>query len=267
MVLAGNNAFVTSQGGVGEMLLAGKNALVTGAGQGIGRAIALTLAEQGANVAINDIAESRASEVAGEVTAVGRKGIAIVGDVSSASDVKAMFAKTAQEFGRIDIVVNNAGIILKNAFWEITEAEWEKIMAINLKGVFLCCQAAAEYMRPQKSGKIINIASIAGKRGGGVLGNTAYAASKGGVLGLTKGLARELGPYGINVNAITPGLTETEMTQSISPEKKEFVVKSIALGRPGKPQDIANAAVFLASSLSDFISGEMMDVDGGFMMD
>lgn len=249
------------------MLLAGKNALVTGAGQGIGRAIALTLAGHGANVAVNDIAAGRAGEVAGEVTALGRKGIAVTGDVSSSNDVKAMFAKTAREFGAIDVVVNNAGIILKNAFWEITEAEWEKIMAINLKGVFLSCQAAAEHMRPRKSGRIINIASIAGKRGGGVLGNTAYAASKGGVLGLTKGLARELGPYGITVNAITPGLTDTEMTQSISSEKKEFVVKSIALGRPGKPQDIANAVVFLASPLADFISGEMMDVDGGFMMD
>lgn len=249
------------------MLLSGKNALVTGAGQGIGKAIALALAEQGCNVAVNDLNGDLAKTAADEVAACGRKGIPVVGDVTSSSDVNRMFAEMASQLGSIDIVVNNAGMILKCPFWEITEAQWDKVMAVNVKGVFLCCQAAASYMRQQKSGKIINIASIAGKCGGGILGNTAYASSKAGVLGLTKGLARELGPYGVNVNAITPGLTETEMTKDITPEKKALVVNRIPLGRPGRAQDVAGAVVFLASSLADFISGEMMDVDGGFMMD
>jgi len=249
------------------MLLVGKSALVTGAGQGIGKAIAIGLALQGCDVAINDVNSSLAEQVAGEIKTLGRNSKAAVGNVAVKDDVQKMFKDTIDDFGKLDIVVNNAGIVLKNPFWEITEEQWDRIIAVNLKGTFLCCQAAALYMRPQKSGKIINIASVAGKRGGGLLGNTAYAASKAGVLGLTKGLARELGAYGINVNAITPALTETEMTQTLSPEKRAMIISSMALGRAGKPEDIANAVVFLASSLSDFISGEMMDVDGGLMMD
>lgn len=249
------------------MLLEGKKALITGAGQGIGKAIADTLAAQGCDVAVVDLNAERAKTTAGEIAHSGRKSIGIAGDVSSAGDVKRMFTEAVAELGKLDIVVNNAGIILKCPFWEIAEEAWDKIMAVNLKGVFLCCQEAAGYMRPQKGGKIINIASIAGKRGGGLLGNTAYAASKAGVLGLTKGLARELGPYGVNVNAITPGYTDTEMTQDMSPDRKAMILGSIPLGRPGKVQDVANAVLFLASPLSDFISGEMMDVDGGFMMD
>lgn len=249
------------------MLLDGKKAFITGAGQGIGKAIALTLAAQGCDVAVIDLDAGRTKTVADEIVLSGRKSVGIVGNVSLASDVRRMFEEAVSELGKVDIMVNNAGIILKCPFWDITEEAWDKIMAVNLKGVFLCCQEAASYMRPQKSGKIINIASIAGKRGGGILGNTAYAASKAGVLGLTKGLARELGPYGINVNAITPGYTDTEMTKDMSPEKRAMVISSIPLGRPGKAQDVANAVLYLASSLSDFVSGEMMDVDGGFMMD
>ena len=140
-------------------------------------------------------------------------------------------------------------------------------MAVNLKSVFLCCQAATPYMKAQKSGKIINIASVAGKVGGGLLGNTAYAASKAGVIAVTKGLARELGPYGVNVNAITPALTETDMTKDISSEKRAQIISNIPLGRPGKPEDIANAVLFLASPLASFVNAEIMDVDGGFMRD
>lgn len=249
------------------MLLKGRNALITGAGQGIGKAIALSLAEYGCNVAINDLNGELAQKVAMEAVNLGRKGIAIVGDVTSNSEVTRMFKEAVTQLGNVDIVVNNAGIILKCPFWEITEDQWDKVMSVNLKGVFLCCQAAASYMRQQQHGKIINIASIAGKCGGGILGNTAYASSKAGVIGLTKGLARELGPYGVTVNAVTPGLTETEMTKDITPEKKALVVSRIPLGRPGKITDVAGAVIFLASSLSDFISGEIMDVDGGFMMD
>ncbi len=249
------------------MLLTGKTALITGAGQGIGEQIALTLAEHGCRVAVNDLVEERAQGVVAKITGRGGEALAVQSDVTAADQVAGMFAVVANTFGKLDILVNNAGIILKNPFWEISEAEWDRIMQVNVKSVFLCCQAAAGYMKPQQSGRIINIASIAGKRGGGVLGNTAYAASKAGVLGLTKGLARELGAYGITVNAITPGLTETEMTKDLIGPRREAIVKAIALGRAGKPQDVANAVVFLASELAGFVSGEMMDVDGGFMMD
>ena len=249
------------------MMLAGKCALVTGSGQGIGRQIALTLAKEGCKVAVNDLAMERALAVVEEITAVGGTGIAVIGNVASAVDVQRMFTDIIAKFGRLDVLVNNAGIVLQGPFWEISEADWDKIMAVNLKSVFLCCKAAAPYLREQRSGKIINISSVAGKRGGGLLGNSAYAASKAGVMGLTKGLARELGPYGINVNAVIPALTETDMTKDLPEDKRAMIINGIPLGRAGKPQDIANAVLFLASSLSDFICGEMMDVDGGFMMD
>lgn len=241
--------------------------MVTGAGQGIGKAIAVILASEGCNVAVNDVESERAAEVVKEIKAQGRDSLVAGANVSSAEEVAKMFSGIVDRFGKIDIVVNNAGIILTNPFWEVTETQWDKIMSVNLKGAFLCCKEATTYMLKQKSGKIINIASIAGKRGGGLLGNTAYAASKSGVIGLTKGLARELGPFGINVNAITPGYIETEMTQALSPEKREWVINSIPLRKAGKPTDIGKAVLFLASSLSDFISGEIMDVDGGFMTD
>jgi len=249
------------------MLVKDKVALVTGSGRGIGKAIALALAQEGCNVAINDVVTERSAEVVKEIQALGRDGFIANADISSATDVAQMFQDIVHHFGRIDIIVNNAGIILTNPYWEITEEQWDKIMAVNLKGPFLCCQEALKYMRPQGSGKIINIASVAGKRGGGLLGNTAYAASKSGVIGLTKGIAREVGVYGINVNAITPGYIETDMTQALQGEKRERLIDSIPLRHPGKPADVANAVIFLASSMSDFISGEIMDVDGGFMTD
>ena len=248
-------------------MLAGKNALVTGAGQGIGKEIALTLAREGCGVAVNDLAMDRALAVVEEITALGGTAMAVIGNVALAVDVQRMFTDTMNKFGKLDILVNNAGIVLQGPLWEINEADWDKIMAVNLKSVFLCCKAAASYMKDQHNGRIVNISSVAGKRGGGLLGNSAYAASKAGVLGFTKGLARELGPYGINVNAITPALTETDMTRDLPEDKRAMIINGIALGRAGKPQDIANAVLFLASPLSEFISGEMMDVDGGFMMD
>jgi len=249
------------------VLLKDKVALVTGSGRGIGKAIALALAAEGCNVAVNDVVTERSAEVVKEIEALGRAVFIANADISSIVDVAKMFQDIVKHFGKIDIVVNNAGIILTNPFWEITEEQWDRIMAVNLKGVFFCCQEALKYMKPQGSGKIINIASVAGKRGGGLLGNTAYAASKSGVIGLTKGIAREMGAFGIHANAITPGYIETDMTQALQGEKREALINAIPLRHPGKPTDIANAVVFLASSLSDFISGEIMDVDGGFMTD
>ena len=249
------------------MMLQNACALVTGAGQGIGKEIALALAREGCAVAVNDLYAERASAVVAAIGAAGGKAIVAEGNVAVGDAVKSMVETTVAQLGKLDILVNNAGMILKTPFWDITEKDWDTIMAVNLKSVFLCCQAAAPYMKAQKSGKIINIASVAGKVGGGLLGNTAYAASKAGVIAVTKGLARELGPYGVNVNAITPALTETDMTKDISLEKRAQIISNIPLGRPGKPEDIANAVLFLASPLASFVNAEIMDVDGGFMRD
>jgi len=250
-----------------ENILKGKIALVTGAGQGIGREIALTLAQSGCKVGINDLNRESATNVAQEIVAAGGSSIVLVHDVSVASEVQTMYEAIIHEFGQIDIVVNNAGIILKNAFWEITEEQWDRIIAVNLKSVFLSCQTAASYMRERRSGKIVNISSVAGKKGGGFLGNTAYGTSKAGVIALTKGVARELGPYGVNVNAITPGFIETDMVKSMTDGLRSTILGGMALKYPGKPRDIANAVLYLVSPLADFVTGEIMDVDGGLMMD
>ena len=247
--------------------LTDKAAIVTGSGRGIGREIALALAKQGANLVINDVNLESAQQVVEEIKALGRKAIAVKADVTKWAEVTAMVDACVQEFGNVDIMVNNAGIVQAVPMLEITEEEWDKVMAINLKGVFLCCKAVFPVMMAKKKGKIINIASIAGKRGGGLLGNSCYSASKGGVIAFTKTIAREGAAYGININAITPGLTDTEMTKSVTGEKRERILSLIPLGRAGKPADIAGAVCFLASGASDYMTGEIMDVDGGLMMD
>jgi len=248
-------------------MLKGKTAIVTGSGRGIGRAIALNMARQGANIVVNDVNLENAQKVVKEIEALGAQAITVKADVTEETQVNAMIASCIDRFGRLDILVNNAGIIQTLPVTEITGDDWDRIMKVNLKGVFLCCKAAIPAMMAQRSGKIINIASVAGKRGGGLLGNSGYSASKGGVIAFTKSLAREVGAYGINVNAITPAFTDTDMTKSIDPEKKAFIIKMLPLGRVGQPDDVAGAAVFLASSLSDYMTGEMMDVDGGLMCD
>lgn len=248
-------------------MLKGKTAIVTGSGRGIGRAIALNLARYGANIVVNDVNLENAQKVVEEIEAMGGQAITVRADVTEETQVNAMIASCIDRFGRVDILVNNAGIVQTVPVTEITGDDWDRVMKVNLKGVFLCCKAAMPAMMAQHSGKIINIASVAGKRGGGLLGNSAYSASKGGVIAFTKSLAREAGAYGINVNAITPAFTDTDMTKGIDPDKKAFIVKMVPLGRVGQPEDIAGAAVFLASSLSDYMTGEMMDVDGGLMCD
>jgi len=170
-------------------------------------------------------------------------------------------------FGRIDILVNNAGMVSVGPLTGISAKTWDQVMAVNLRGVFLCCREVFPLMMAQRSGRIVNIASVAGKRGGGLLGNSCYAASKGGVIAFTKGLAREAGPYNINVNAVCPALTDTDMTSGLSGIQREAIVQSMPLGRAGKPEDIAAAVCFLASDAAAFITGEIMDVDGGLMMD
>lgn len=248
-------------------MLKGKTAIITGSGRGIGRAIALAMAEQGANIVVNDVNMESAGEVVAEIEAMGRQAIAVKADVTSEEQIKEMIETCINRFGKLDILVNNAGIIQTVPVTEIDGQDWDRVMEVNLKGVFLCCKAALAPMKAQHGGKIINIASVAGKRGGGLLGNSCYSASKGGVIAFTKSLARESGPFGINVNAITPAFTDTEMTRSIAPDKKEFIIKMLPLGRVGQPSDIAGAVCFLASSMSDYMTGEIMDVDGGLMCD
>ena len=248
-------------------MLKGKTAIITGSGRGIGRAIALAMAEQGANIVVNDVNMESAGEVVAEIEAMGRQAIAVKADVTSEEQIKEMIETCINRFGKLDILVNNAGIIQTVPVTEIDGKDWDRVMEVNLKGVFLCCKAALAPMKAQHGGKIINIASVAGKRGGGLLGNSCYSASKGGVIAFTKSLARESGPFGINVNAVTPAFTDTEMTRSIAPDKKEFIIKMLPLGRVGQPADIAGAVCFLASSMSDYMTGEIMDVDGGLMCD
>jgi 3-oxoacyl-[acyl-carrier protein] reductase len=248
-------------------MLKEKVAIVTGAARGLGKAIALGLARRGASVVVVDIDLENAKEVASEIQENGSQAVAVKADVTDQDQVDHIFTTAVNTFGRVDILVNNAAIILTAPLLETTLDQWDRIMAVNARSVFLCSKAALKLMMAQRSGKIINIASVAGKRGGGLLGNSSYAASKGAVIAFTKGVAREGAPYAINVNAITPGYSDIGMTKDLEPEKRQALLAGIPLGRTSKPEDIANAVCFLASDEASFITGEIMDVDGGLMMD
>lgn len=244
-----------------------RTALVTGAGQGIGRAIALALAQSGVAVAVNDLSPEKADAVCAEILAAGGKAVSLPADVSEPATVEAMFQTFFTHWDDLTILVNNAGIVSTKGILEVSPAEWDRVMKINVRSTFLCSQKAFQKMSTQGYGKIINMASVAGKQGGGLLGNSCYAASKGAVIALTKGLAREGGPLGIRANAVAPAYTKTDMTEQLTEEKRQAIIRMMPLGRPGDPEDIAKAVVFLASKESDFITGEIMDVDGGFMRD
>ncbi len=244
------------------MRLEGKVALVTGSGRGIGRETALTLAREGADVIVNDLSIETAEKVAGEVRALGRRALPVVADVSNSGDVNRMVEQAVSEFKRIDILVNNAGIIRVARSESLGEADWDKIMDVNLKGQFLCAQAVGRHMIRQRQGKIINIVSMAGHRGNPK--GLAYAVSKGGVLQLTRTLGVEWARYNINVNSVTPGMTLTELVKD-SGVDVEAMAKKIPIGRANKPENIANAILFLASSESDNIVGQDIVVDGGLL--
>ncbi len=240
-------------------------AIVTGAGQGIGRAIALTLAREGATVVVNDIDLEKAEKVAEEVSAQGGQALPVQADVSVGDEVNNLVEKTLDSYKRVDILVNNAGVAKMTRLLELTEAEWDRTMNINIKGQFLCSKAVIAHMIKQERGKIVNIASLAAHIG--APGLAAYGASKGGVVQLTKALAVELGKYNIMVNAVSPGLTLTDLIKSTVKDRPDFLegMDRIPLRRAAEPEDIANVVLFLASSESDYITGQVIIVDGGLM--
>lgn len=244
------------------MRVEGKVALVTGGGRGLGEAICSTLAREGAHVAVGDINLADAARVSDAIKQMGRKAIAIQADVSSEKEVKTMVARTIEAFGTIDILVNNAGICYQGPVAEMSEETWDKVLDVNLKGPFLCSREVMPIFKRKRSGKIVNLGSQAGQVGGLVVGAN-YSASKAGVICLTKSLAKELAPYGVNVNCIAPGVIDTEMTQ---PFPREEMVKSIPLGNLGEPQDVADAVLFLVSQESKYITGQTISVNGGSFM-
>ena len=240
-------------------------AIVTGAGQGVGRAIALTLAREGATVVVNDIDLEKATKVAEEIKSQGGQALPVKADVSKGDEVNNLVEKTLESYKRVDILVNNAGIAKLTRLLELTEAEWDRTMNVNIKGQFLCSKAVIAHMIKQERGKIVNVASLAAHIG--APGLAAYGASKGGVVQLTKALAVELGKYNIMVNAVSPGLTLTDLIKSAVKDRPDFIegIDRIPLRRAAEPEDIANAVLFLASSESDYITGQVLIVDGGLM--
>ncbi|AQW68218.1 SDR family NAD(P)-dependent oxidoreductase [Pseudomonas parafulva] len=247
--------------------LTGRTALVTGAARGIGHAIATALGQAGARVGVCDLDAEAAEAAAARLREAGIEAVGVGADVADEVQVQAMVNQVEALLGGVDILVNNAGIVSTGPLLEVTTAEWNRVMAIDLNSVFFCAKAVLPGMIARQSGRIINIASVAGKRGGGLLGNSCYAAAKGAVIALTKGLAREAGPYAITVNAVSPALTDTEMTSALAPQARAEVLAQMPLGRAGTPRDIAAAVCFLASREAGFVTGEIMDVDGGFMRD
>jgi len=249
------------------MKLDNKTAIVTGARRGIGRAIALALAKEGANVVASDISQEDCQKVVSEIEGLGRKGMALKCNVTSRAEVEDMVKRTVAEFGKVDILVNNAGIISFKPFLELTEEDWDNTLNVNLKGQFLCAIAVAKEMVKNKWGRIINTASISSGGCGIAFPLIAhYTASKGGVMALTEALALELTPKGINVNAICPGAIDTDMVKGVKEGGQlERVLLRIPKGRLGQPEDIANLAVFLASEESDYISGAAIVIDGGWL--
>ena len=247
------------------MLLDGKTALVTGASRGIGRTIALRLAAEGARVAINYAGNVKAAEeVKAAIEAAGGTAILCRADVADSAAVEAMVADVAKEFGAIDILVNNAGITRDTLLMRMKDEDFAKVLDTNLKGVFYCTKAVAKLMMKKRAGRIINMASVVGLVGNA--GQTNYAAAKAGVIGFSKSAAKELASRGITVNAVAPGFIGTDMTADLPESVKEKALSDIPLGRAGQPEDVANAVLFLASDQASYITGQVVNVDGGMVM-
>ncbi len=250
------------------MQLKDKVAIITGARRGMGRTHALALAKEGAKVVVSDISLEDCQKVVDEIKSAGGEGIAVKCDVAKKQEVEKMIKETLKKFGKIDILVNNAGIASFKPFLEMTEEEWDRTLDINLKGYFLCAQACAKEMAKQKSGVMINIASVAmGQTGIGFPTLVHYCASKGGIVGMTEALAAELAPYNIRVNAIAPGLIETPMIDPIKQDSKamEAMLTRVPMRRVGKPEEVSELVSFLASDKSSYITGSVMVIDGGWL--
>jgi 3-oxoacyl-[acyl-carrier protein] reductase len=245
-------------------LLANKVAVVTGAGRGIGRAVALAYARMGADVACVSRTEENSAKAAAEVEALGRRAWAVAVDVSDTAAVNAAAGKILDDAGRVDILVNNAGVTRDNLLMRMSEEEWDTVINTNLKGAFNFTKALTRPFIKQRSGRIINIASVIGLIGNA--GQSNYAASKAALIGFTKSIAKELAPRGITVNAIAPGFIETDMTAALDDKVRESIIGNVPLGRFGSPDDIAHAAVFLAMEPSSYITGQVLTVDGGMVM-
>ena len=246
------------------MHLQGKTALVTGAAQGIGKAIALALAKAGADVAISDVNGEKAAETAKEIEALGVRAFSITGNVADGASATAMVDEAVAKLGKLDVLVNNAGITRDNLIIRMKEEEWDLVIDVNLKGSFNCAKAAIKHMSKARSGTIINIASIVGAMGNA--GQANYVASKAGLIGLTKTIAREYASRNITANAVAPGFIDTAMTQALPEKVREELIKQIPLTRLGTAEDVAAAVKFLASGAASYITGQVIHVNGGMYM-
>ena len=248
-----------------DLGLKGKAAIVTGAGRGIGHAIALTMAEEGAMLVVNKATQEGGQKLLDEIEKKGgQKAVLIVGDVSEEAVANELVATAVKEYGKLDILINNAGISPKLPFWEITPEQFDRVMAVNTRSVFLCSKAAFEPMKQNGKGSIVNISSVAGLYGT-VNSAAHYGASKGGILGLTRTMALQMAPYNINVNAVVPGRCDTAMTSMLSPEKIRETVSLVPLGRLGTMQDVANLVTFIASDRASYITANWIEITGGWI--
>jgi len=244
------------------MDLSNRVAIVTGSARGIGQAIALKLAEVGANVVVNDIGEAKPLEsVAAEIRAMNRQSLAVIADVSSAADASRLVETAASTYGKVDILVNNAGITRDQLVLRMSEEDWDTVLNVDLKSAFLCTRAVLRHMIKQRWGRIISIASITGEIGN--VGQANYASAKAGIIGLTRSIAKEVASRGITANAIAPGAIDTQMTQQLDENQRQEFLKRIPLGYFGSPRDVAEAVAFLASEEARYITGQVLNVDGG----
>jgi len=246
------------------MKLQGKVALITGGAQGIGKAIALLFAREGAAVAVADINLEKARETCREVESLGGGALAVGGNVADAKEAETMVQEAIQRFGRLDILVNNAGITRDQVLLRMKEEDWDLVMAVNLKGAFQCTKTALRAFLKQKGGKVVNIASVTGQMGNA--GQANYAASKAGLIGFTKSIAREYASRNIQVNAVAPGFIDTAMSQAIPQKGRELLIQQIPMERLGTPEDVAEAVLFLASGAADYITGQVLNVNVGMHM-